>query len=348
MGALGAALCLSARTGSSEPDKADKAKVSAERRACGLAYRAAIQLEQSAHLRQAKDQLLACSKASCGAVIKQRCTSHYAQLEADIPSVVPLVSDENGEPRTDVQVSIDNEVLTSKIDGRSLPVDPGVHEFSFTADGSVLATQKIMIVQGQRNRPISVSLQKDKHGKRVILAPTPGAPALDAKASLDKPGVDKDRQALEKNDRETPPPDKAEKAAPESAASEKAASEASPDAPALEVKSKGGPGAMPYLLGTIGLAGLGGAGLLTYWGRKDNESLAQCSPDCSQASVDHIRKLYLASDISLGVGAAALVTSVIWFIAAPSSKEKPPSQASYQFDVRPAPAGGFATVSGRF
>jgi hypothetical protein len=342
--AVGAALCLSAKPGSTEPDKA---KVSAERRACGLAYRNAIQLEQSAHLRQAKDQLLACSKTSCGAVMKQRCTSHYAQLEADIPSVVPLVSDENGEPRTDVQVTIDNEVVTSKIDGRSLLVDPGVHEFSFTADGSVLATQKIMIVQGQRNRPITISLQKDKHGKRVVLGPAAASSALDAKASLDKPGVD--RAGTEKNEREAIPGEKAEKTPAESAPPEKGAAEpASPEAPSPEVKSKGGPGAMPYLLGTIGIAGLGAGGLLTYWGRKDNDLLAQCSPNCSQSSVDHIRRLYLASDISLGIGGAALATSLIWFIASPSSKEKPPSQASYQFDVQPTPQGGFATVSGRF
>ncbi len=105
---------------------------------------------------------------------------------------------------------------------------------------------------------------------------------------------------------------------------------------------------MPYLLGTLGIAGLGGAGLLTYWGRKDNEQLARCAPDCSQGSVDHIKKLYLAADVSLGVGAAALATSVIWFIASPSSKEKPASQATYRFDVQPTPTGGFAAVSGRF
>jgi hypothetical protein len=341
IGALGAALCLCAKPGSTEPDKG---KASAERRACGITYRSAIQLEQSGHLRQAKDLLLSCSKTSCGAVIKQRCAGHYARLESDIPSVVPLVSDENGDPRVDVQVTIDGEALASRLDGRSLPVDPGLHEFSFTADGAVLATQKIMIVQGQRNRPIAISLQKDKHGKRVVLGPAAGTGALDAKASLDKPIMD--RPAPERAEREPP---LAEKATPERDAPEKAAPEApTPDAPPLEVKPKGGPGAMPYLLGTLGIAGLGGGGLLTYWGKKDNDLLAQCSPNCSQASVDHIRKLYLASDISLGIGATALATSLIWFITSPSSQEKPPSQAAYRLDVQPTPAGGFATISGRF
>jgi hypothetical protein len=339
IGALGAALCLCAKPGSSEPDKGK-----AQRHACAVAYRNAVVLEQAAHLRQAKDLLLSCAKATCGAFVKQQCTSRYAQLESDIPSVVPLVSDESGEPRVDVQVTMDGEPIAARLDGRALPVDPGLHEFSFVVDGAVISTQKIMIVQGQRNRPISISLQKDKRGKRVALGAVPPTPAIDAKASLDKPSLDK--PVSEKPEREAPPP---EKAAVDKADSDKSPAESgSPDAPPLDVKSKGGPGAMPYLLGTVGLVGLGGAGLLTYWGRKDNEALAQCAPDCSPASVDHIRKLYLAADISLGVGAAALATSVIWFIASPSSKEKPPSQATYRFDVQPTPTGGFASVSGRF
>jgi hypothetical protein len=339
--ALGAVLCLAAKPGSSEPDKA-KAKRNAN--ACAGIYKNALQLEQSAHLRQAKDLLLSCSKATCGAMVRQQCTSRYAQLESDIPSVVPLVSDENGEPRVDVQVTMDGEPITMRLDGRALPVDPGLHEFSFVVDGAAVSTQKIMIVQGQRNRPISIALGKDKHGRRVALGAVAGTPALDAKASLDKPAVDK--PAAEKPEREAPP---VERALPERAEADKGGAESSPsEAPPLDVKSKGGPGAMPYLLGTVGLVGLGGAGLLTYWGRKDNEQLAQCAPDCSPDSVNHIRKLYLAADVSLGVGAAALATSVIWFIASPSSKEKPPSQASYRLDVQPTPTGGFASVSGSF
>jgi len=96
------------------------------------------------------------------------------------------------------------------------------------------------------------------------------------------------------------------------------------------------------------LAGLGAYGAFTYWGRKDNQLLGNCSPNCSPDSVDHIRKLYLGADIAGGIGAAALATSLIWFIASPSSKEKAPSQASYRFDVQPSPSGGYASVSGSF
>jgi hypothetical protein len=338
IGALGVALVLSAKPGAgAEPNKA---KI----KACGVTFRSAVQLEQSGHLRQAKDMLLACMKPACGGV-KLRCTALFSQLEADTPSVVPLVVDEGGDPRVDVQVTMDNELLTSRLDGRALPVDPGLHEFSFSADGSVLASQKVMIVQGQRNRPINVALRgSDKHGKKAVLSAGPPAAGVDAKASLEKPPVDP--QALEKTDKDSAP----EKSAPvEKASADKTSPDpSSSDTPPVETKSKGGPGAAPYLIGVVGLAGLGAYGAFTYWGRKDNELLGSCSPNCSTDSVNHIRKLYLGADIAGGIGAAALATSLIWFIASPSSKEKAPSQASYRVDVQPSPSGGYASVSGSF
>ena len=109
-----------------------------------------------------------------------------------------------------------------------------------------------------------------------------------------------------------------------------------------------GPGAIPYLVGTVGFVGLAGAGLFTYWGRKDNDMLARCAPDCSPQSVDHIQRWYVAADVSLGVGAAALATSAIWFLASAPSKQKLQAQTSHRIDVKPTPSGGFATLSGSF
>src|SRR5579859_6934048 len=339
MGALGVALLFCARSGSSQTDR------TAVRRACSTAFKTAKQLEQSGHLVQAKDQFLSCAKTACGAVLRSQCTSRYTQLDSDIPSVVPLVTDESGDPRVDVEVKMDGQPLASRLDGRALPIDPGLHEFSFNADGSVLATQKVMIVQGQRNRPITVSMQPDKGGKRTVLGAVKPTPALDAKAALEKPAVE--RPFTEKPERESAAP---EKSAPEKAAVASSDTSSNSDTPPSEAPPKrGGPGAMPYVLGAAGLAGVGSFGLLTYWGRKDNNKLAQCAPYCSQDSVDHIRKLYLAADISLGVGIAALGAAATWMIASPGgASEERANKPRYVVDVRPTPAGAFASVSGTF
>jgi hypothetical protein len=344
VGACGAALLLCTTPGSSEPDAAAPTVNKEKRAACKAAYKGAQQLEQSAKLRQARDMLLTCAKAACGGLLKQQCTNLYMQLESDIPSVVPLVTDDAGAPRVDVQVTMDGEVLTSRLDGRSLRVDPGLHEFSFSADNGVFATQNVMIVQGQRNRTLSVALHSpEKRGKKGTLGRASAA-GIDAKASLDKPAVDK--QALEKPTEEAVVPEKAapKKTAPEKADVDVAASEA----PSPEVHPKHGPGALPYVLSAAGLAGIGGFALLTSWGAKDNAALANCAPDCSPDTVSHIKSMYLAADVSLGVGIAALGTGVVMLLMSPSSKEAPPTQAKYHFDVRPAPSGGFASVSGSF
>ena len=341
IGALGAVVLFSASQGQSEPDH------SKTRKACGAARKSAHALEEDGHLRQAREAYVSCSKATCSPVVRQDCTTHYAQLAHDIPSIVPLVTDEAGTPLVDVQVMMDEVLLASKLDGRSILVDPGMHEFTFSTASGVLLTQQILIVQGQRNQPISVAVNtKTKQGQKRTLAPTVAmSPAVDAKSVLERSSGAKppfDEPAAEK------PADKVtEKATPEKEAPTKERIETSDAAEAAlpEVRKSAGPGPVPYVLGAVGLAGLGAGGLLFYWGRKDNSLLSQCSPDCPQASVDHVRKIYLASDVALGAGLAAFGTGVVWLIAGSGpSKEKSP----YAFDVKPSPAGAMATVSGSF
>jgi hypothetical protein len=94
-----------------------------------------------------------------------------------------------------------------------------------------------------------------------------------------------------------------------------------------------------YLLASAGVLGVGGWGVLSWWGRKDNDLLARCSPDCAQSDVDHIHTLYLAADVSLGVGITALVagTWMIWR-----------SHSTYTLEVSPTRSGAAAVLSGEF
>ena len=96
---------------------------------------------------------------------------------------------------------------------------------------------------------------------------------------------------------------------------------------------------------------LGAGALLVSWGRSDNASLVTNCPNggCSQASVDHVKTMYLAGDIAAGAGLAAVVVSTVWLLTGSrSTAEKPPAAAHYKFDVQPARAGGLAMFSGAF
>ncbi len=311
-------------------------------RVCAAAYDSVRQSEGVGHLLQAKEQLLKCANSACSGWIRQQCSARYIQLEEDTPTVVPLATDELGIVRVDVQVTVDGEPLTSHLDGRALPVDPGLHEFSFTADGVATKT-KVMIVQGARNRPVAVTLSEQKG-----VAVRGSSDSVAAKQAPSIAGADKRSQPAEppaiaaKHSLLSEPP-----VAPTPVHEAGVTDDATADVPRAS-KPKSGPGAAPYIIGSVGLAGVGAFGLLTYWGRLDNQKLGQCAPYCSAVSVDHIRKLYLAADVSLGVGIAGLgvATTMLLMTGGSAKKERAPSTLA--LDVAPTPSGGFATVSGSF
>jgi hypothetical protein len=298
-----------------------------------VAYGKAIEAEKAGHLRQARDALMTCALSSCGE-LAPRCRERHKLLGLEMASIVPIVTDENGTTRVDVQVTIDGEPLASRLDGRGLPIEPGLHEFSFSMDGRVFHTEKTMIVEGQRNRVISVTRSS---------AAEPGAQTKvsEAKVAWTKTPPDKPAQ---------------DKAVPDKTARDEVSPHESAfvEAPGQRREYVGGwalpRSPLPYVLGVAGVAAIAGGALMTYWGNKDNSALEnQCSPNCSSSSQDHIKTLYVASDISFGAGLAALGVTT-WLFARSRSAEKAPAPSAglTLFDVQPTRSGAYASFSGAF
>jgi hypothetical protein len=265
---------------------------------CPASYKQGLKQEQAGKLREAQKAFSACSRASCGAAVRRDCILRFGQLGSDIPSVVPVVTDPTGEPVLDVKVTMDGETLTTKIDGRAVPVDPGLHEFSFSSPVGA-SSQKIVILQGQRNRPIAVTLGGAPRAAPVAKG-KPAAPAIAEPPPLATPA-----QATALVEPETSPASSA--MAPPAVTAEAASTSERADEPGSPTFTRQKMTSLaPYLLAGVGLAGVGGFAALTYWGRKDNDMLSQCSPNCTPQSVDHVRQLYLGANISLGVGLVAL------------------------------------------
>jgi hypothetical protein len=294
---------------------ARRASAAEDDRACSVAYARAQERERAAHLLEARELLQTCAKASCGKVLYEACTAMFTQIEADIPSVVPVVTDGTGAPQVDVQVTMDGEPLTARIDGRAFRVDPGIHEFAFSLRDAVFATRKVLVVQGKHNRAISIS------------ADAAGRPAADKKVVVASA---------------------ASEAAAEPAAAPPEGTKLDAGNVVAESPQRRGSLALTYTLATVGVVGIAGFGLMTEWGRKDNDLLAQCSPFCPHASVDHVRRMYVAADVSLSVGIAALV-GAFWALAASrSANEEHPGEQALQLGVRPTKSGAVAGVSGSF
>lgn len=303
---------------------------------CRAAYDGARGQQRAGHLREARDLLLACAKPTCGS-LQKKCAAVAGRLELDLGWIVPVVTDNTGAALINVKVKVDGEALTTRLDGRPLAVDPGEHEFAFSArvgpwpGRDVSTTQTITISPGQHG-PIAVSLPPPSDGDDAN-APEP------ALATLQDTGAASP----------SPAPTSAPAPGPAATPTPASAPESTPTP-----SRRGGPSAFAYLFGGVGLAGLGAGGLLTYWGKTDNAALAQCTPNCQPSSVDHIRRLYLAADLSFGGGAALVGLSTLLFATthgsepAPKATAKDPPRRSLVFDVRPARSGAFATVQGVF
>jgi hypothetical protein len=290
-----------------------------EQRSCASAYEREQELERSAQLRLAREVVLTCARSACGNFLLRQCSTKYNQLESEIPTVIFVARDGDAESLVDVQVTVDGELLTSKLDGRPLPIDPGLHDFSFKTNNGAAAVQRMLIVQGQHNRTIAVSLRApEKRSQKVAVFP-PAPPQPETKTSPSKPASD-------------PSPEIAK---------------ATPDT-RPENGSSGGTRVAPYVAGGLGLAGVGGFAVLFSWAMTDNEKLLRCSPDCAQASVDRVRNLYIAADVSLGAGIIGLGAAAWMFLAADPATRAQPGPSAYVVDVKPSRSGFFATVSSTF
>ncbi|HXI55572.1 MAG TPA: hypothetical protein VNO55_05910, partial [Polyangia bacterium] len=120
-----------------------------DRQACQLAFADARQQASRGRLQKANRLFFQCADPVCGRALANECAARRAQLEPDIPSVVPVLTDREGRPVVEATVSIDGQPLAAQVDGRAVFVDPGLHEFTFTVDGQVVVTEAL-IAQGQR------------------------------------------------------------------------------------------------------------------------------------------------------------------------------------------------------
>lgn len=105
-----------------------------------------------------------------------------------------------------------------------------------------------------------------------------------------------------------------------------------------------------WVLGGLGVAGLATFGVLGALGKADESSLrSSCSPNCSAGSIDKVRSEYVGADVALGVGAAALVTSGLWYLLRPGKTAGEPSPDDSQgITVAPGRDGAMVQFRGRF
>ncbi len=95
-----------------------------------------------------------------------------------------------------------------------------------------------------------------------------------------------------------------------------------------------------WLLGAVGVVGLGVGSYVGVAALSRRSDLGACKPTCPKDDVNRVKRDYVISEIAIGVGAVALGAAV--FIAVGSQKDSP------QVGVSLDPSGGRASVRARF
>jgi hypothetical protein len=147
--------------------------------ACAHAAEEGQRLRAESKLREARESFTACAAERCPALIRSDCSGWLAEVEAAVPTVVirAIPAEEPGRELYEVEVRVDGVVLTSRLDGHELPVNPGEHHFSFGAPGRVPAEDDIVVRAGEKHRLLTVSLPSvNPSPPPVIVKPLPPPP----------------------------------------------------------------------------------------------------------------------------------------------------------------------------
>jgi hypothetical protein len=124
---------------------------------CNSAAEEAQRLRHEGKLREARVQFVACVRNECPAIVRNDCTKWLADLDTAIPSVVIRAVDGSGADVTQATVSVDGEPLTTSLDGKEIPMDPGLHAFRFERAGAAAVEQRMVIREGEKHRIISIT-----------------------------------------------------------------------------------------------------------------------------------------------------------------------------------------------
>jgi hypothetical protein len=134
-------------------------------------------------------------------------------------------------------------------------------------------------------------------------------------------------------------------------------------APAAPPAEHGGRGSLvpAFVVGGIGVVGLGGFAIFGLSGNSAVDDLKKCKPNCAQSDVDKARTKLIIADISLGVGVVALGIATYMLVTRPRlegeakvSARTEPKRATLAglhletLDLAPVAGGAVGTVGTRF
>jgi hypothetical protein len=145
----------------------------ADARECIAEHEAGIAAKEAKKPLEARPKFAACTRPECPAAVREECAAMVEQLDRQIPSVVIAVKDPDQRDLVDVRLFIDGKLVSEKLSGQAIELEPGQHEFRIRHSKSGELVQRALIVEGEQRRRIAFTFQPRA---RKTEKPAPVAP----------------------------------------------------------------------------------------------------------------------------------------------------------------------------
>jgi hypothetical protein len=151
-----------------------------EMKTCADAAETAQRSRNDGKLKDAREQLVICARNVCPSVIRKDCEPWLSELDARLPTLVVSAKDGAGKDIVDVRVTIDGTLVTSKLDGKPIPIDPGPHAFKYEHEGSLAVEKSVVFREGEKSRALDVVFESEPPKKE---------PVTEKEKPVEKPGA---------------------------------------------------------------------------------------------------------------------------------------------------------------
>ena len=146
----------------------------AQKNSCLEAFDESQRLRRERKLLQTRERLVVCGQGGCPDAVRSKCVEWREQVERDVPSIVIAARDADADV-ADAQVYLDGKLVSKRLDGNALELDPGPHELRLVR-GKREQHQSVVIRQGEKNRLVRIEFKNPAPGKKPPRKPPPKKP----------------------------------------------------------------------------------------------------------------------------------------------------------------------------
>ncbi len=152
--AFGAALTILGGTARADTSPAATSTTAPTKAQCVSALDDAQASRAGRKLLESRAAYVTCSHEACPDMLRDDCSKGLREVDEALPTLV-LSATVDGHDATDAHVILDGERLTSGLDGRAVPVDPGPHTARFERPGHGHVEVKVVAREGEKNRLVT-------------------------------------------------------------------------------------------------------------------------------------------------------------------------------------------------